>query len=307
MRALAALGRRAFALTEALAADGVAFDLSRDGLLVAAEDPGAATAFLDGLAPLRELGFDLPQRPFDGDAARELEPALSGAVRAGLVIDDHWTVDPATLTAGLAARLRERGVTLHEHAAVTGFGTHHAAAHEVLTTAGPHVADAVVLAAGAWTPGLARTLGLRVPIRPGKGYSFELPLPAALNRPLMLLDAHVGCTPFRNRLRIAGTMEFSGVNTRLDRRRIDAIVRTAARTLPLAAAHAIERPWTGMRPIAPDGLPIVDRSPRHPNVYLATGYSMLGMTLGAPAGEALAQMILTGQRPSELEPFRADR
>jgi D-amino-acid dehydrogenase len=62
-----------------------------------------------------------------------------------------------------------------------------------------------------------------------------------------------------------------------------------------------------MRPIAPDGLPIVDRSPRHPNVYLATGYSMLGMTLGAPAGEALAQMILTGQRPSELEPFRADR
>jgi D-amino-acid dehydrogenase len=73
-------------------------------------------------------------------------------------------------------------------------------------------------------------------------------------------------------------------------------------------AHAeIENPWSGMRPIAPDGLPIIGRSLRHPNVYLATGYSMLGMTLAAPAGEALARLILTGERPAELEPFSVER
>jgi D-amino-acid dehydrogenase len=62
-----------------------------------------------------------------------------------------------------------------------------------------------------------------------------------------------------------------------------------------------------MRPIAPDGLPVIDRAPRHDNAYLATAYSMLGMTIGVPAGEALAEMILTGRRPPALEPFRAER
>jgi D-amino-acid dehydrogenase len=62
-----------------------------------------------------------------------------------------------------------------------------------------------------------------------------------------------------------------------------------------------------MRPIAPDGLPVVDRSPRHDNLFLATGYSMLGMTVALPAAEALSQFILGGERPRELEAFGATR
>jgi D-amino-acid dehydrogenase len=305
--ALARLGRRTFELTELLQRDGVEFEVQRSGGLVAAERREAAEAFLRGLEPLRALGYRIPERVMDGAPVRELEPMLSEDVSAGLLIEEHWHVHPPTLTRALAARLRDMGVAIEEGAEVFGLEGSDGRVRGVRSAAGDFGADAVVLAAGAWTPALARQAGLRVPVEAGKGYSFELRVDRPLARPLLLVEPHVGCTPFGDRLRVAGTMEFSGVNARIDRRRIDGIVRGAARLLPAVGSAAIEHPWGGMRPIAPDGLPIVDRAPRHANLYLATAYSMLGMTLAAPAGEALARLILTGRRPPELEPFGADR
>jgi D-amino-acid dehydrogenase len=305
--ALGRLGRRTFELTEMLVADGVDFELHRDGLLVAAEREQAARAFLRGLAPLRALGYRIPDALLDGPAVRALEPALSERVSAGLLIEQHWHVHPTTLMRGLARRLREMGVVVREGSEVIALDGPNGAPVRVRTSAGTHEADAVVLAAGAWTPGVARGLGLRIPVQAGKGYSFEIAPEQPLRHAVLLIEPHVGVSPLNGRVRLAGTMEFSGVNARLDRRRIESIVRGAAPLLPSVARGEIENPWTGMRPIAPDGLPIIGRSPRHPNVYLATGYSMLGMTLAAPAGEALARMILSGERPAELDPFTVER
>ena len=165
----------------------------------------------------------------------------------------------------------------------------------------------MVLAAGAWTPALTRELGFRLPLEAGKGYSFELEADEMPRHSIELVGPYVVLSPFVERLRVAGTMEFSGVNRCLNERRIDTMMRGAARALPSLRLHRIEHRWTGMRPIVPDGLPVIDRVPGQEDVYLATAYSMLGMTLAAPAGEALARQILTGTRPPELEPFRADR
>ena len=305
--ALGRLGRRTFELTEVLLADGVDFELHRQGLLVAAESEHGARAFLRGLAPLRALGYRVPDEPLDGGAVRELEPALSKRVSAGVLIEEHWHVQPATLMRGLARRLAEMGVVLEEGSEVVALDGPNGAPVRVRTSAATHEADAVVLAAGAWTPGVARGLGLRVPVQAGKGYSFEMALDQPLRHAVLLREPHVGVSPLEGRVRLAGTMEFSGVNARVDRRRIDSIVRGAARLVPGVAHGEIDNLWSGMRPIAPDGLPIIGRSPKHPNVYLATGYSMLGMTLAAPAGEALARLILTGERPPELDPFAVER
>lgn len=307
LEALERLGRRTFALAERLHDDGVDVELRRDGFLLAAERREELVAFLDGLAPLRPLGWTIPERPLDGAAARELEPALSGAVTCGALIEQHWHVDPLALVQALAARLRERGAVVEEGVEVLGLGDAGGRDHLLRTSSGERRADVVVLAAGAWSGALARQLGLRLPLQAGKGYSFELRPERMPVRSFELLDAHVGCTPLGGRLRIAGTMEFSGVNRRLDARRVEAIVRSASRLLPLVAELPIENRWCGLRPIAPDGLPVIDRVPGRDGAYVATAYSMLGMTLGAPAGEALAHLILTGERPPELEPFRADR
>jgi D-amino-acid dehydrogenase len=199
------------------------------------------------------------------------------------------------------------GVRLEEGAEVSELVGADGRTRSVRSSAGDHPADAVVLAAGAWSPSLARGLGFGLPVRPGKGYSVELVPEILPQRALLLLEPHVGCSPFDGRLRLAGTMEFSGVNARLDRRRIDAIVRGTSSMLRGLERPRLEDIRSGMRPIAPDGLPIIDRAPRHHNVYVATAYSMLGMTLAAPAGEALAELILTGRRPPALEPFRATR
>jgi len=118
---------------------------------------------------------------------------------------------------------------------------------------------------------------------------------------------HVGCTPYGDRVRIGGTMEFSGINNRLDRRRIDAIVAGARETLMPWQTPEIEDEWAGMRPITADGLPILDRAGSFENAYIATGYAMQGVTLAPTSGQALAEMIATGRRPQILEPFRIDR
>jgi len=307
--ALARLNRRTFELIEALAADGVQFESYRQGMLLAAERRESAVAFLDGLEPLRDLGFALPREVLDGAATREREPMLSTVVKAGVFIEEHIYVRPMTLVDGLGTRLREMGVSIERRTPVTAV-TASPRKVAVRTQLGEeHAADAVVVAAGAWTPRLLAPLGIRLPIAAGKGYSFDVPVaPGVTPRSaMMLLDAHVACSPYADRMRLAGTMEFSGLNERLDHRRIAAIGRGAARLLPDIELDRSEHLWTGMRPIAPDGLPVVDRVPGTSNVYLAGGYSMLGMTVAAPAGEALARMMCTGQRPPELAPFRIGR
>jgi D-amino-acid dehydrogenase len=305
--ALARLARRTFELAEAFADDGVRFDLERRGLLVAGKQRDGVERFLAGLQPLRDAGFLVPDRVLSAGEAHELEPVLAGSVSAALLIEEHWHVHAPAFMAALATRLRDMGVALEEGAEVAELTVADGRVREVRSSAGTFAADAVVLAAGAWSPRLARQLGVHLPVQAGKGYSFEVRPPRLPRHALLLLEPHVGCSPYPDRLRIAGTMEFSGVNGRLDRRRVDTIVRGAAGMLEGIDGLELENPWSGMRPIAPDGLPIVDRAPGHENVYLAAAYSMLGMTLAAPAGEALAGMILGGARPAELEPFAAAR
>jgi D-amino-acid dehydrogenase len=305
--ALTRLGQRTFELAERFAADGVEFDLHRRGLLVVSEDHAHAADFLAKLEPMRELGVTLPDRVLGAGELRELEPALGSRAAAAVHIEEHWHVHAPNFMRGLGAHVREMGVRVEEGAEVVELVSGDRGVREIRTAAGDYPADQVVLAAGAWSPALARQLGFRLPVAPGKGYSFEVQLDRLPQHALLLLDPHVGASPLGDRLRVAGTMEFSGVNARLDRRRIASIVRGASTLLEELDGQPLGDLRTGMRPIAPDGLPIIDRAPGHENLYVATAYSMLGMTLAAPAGEALAELILTGDRPRELEPFRATR
>lgn len=307
--ALARLGRRTFVLSELLMNDGVQFESYRQGMLVVAERPKSAEAFLQGLAPLRNLGFEIPRQILDERETRGREPMLSEAAKAGIFINQHLHVRPMSLVKGLASRLDEMGVDIERGSRATDVLPSAVEVRVTTQQGAVHRGHAAVIAAGAWTSEVCRQLGVRLPIVAGKGYSFDVPLPNG-SRPrsaMLLLDAHVGCSPFSDQMRVAGTMEFSGINSRIDPRRVAAIARGAKRTLPMLDTDSKEQLWTGMRPIAPDGLPVVDRLPGTTNVYVASAYSMLGMTLAAPAGEALAEMITTGRQPEDLFPFRIGR
>lgn len=305
--ALAALGERSVELLEAMVADGVDARLHRMPLLLAATEPSNAQAFLAQLEPLKPFGFRIPSELISREEIQALEPVLSTAVRAGFVLEQHCVVEPEALLGALRDRLVELGVEISEGSEVRDIDVDRSRLVALRTSSGTYRCDRAVLAPGAWLAPLGRVFGHRLPVEAGKGYSFEVRPGEMPRHALLLLEPHVGCSPVGERLRIAGTMEFSGINGRLDRRRVGSIVAGAREMLGDLPEPDEDSLWCGLRPIAPDGLPIIDRHARLDNVFVAGAYSMLGMTLAAPAAQSLARFVLTGSRPPELEPFRATR
>ena len=251
--------------------------------MLAARSPDDARNELRKLQPMREHGYELPDDIVTGDELHELEPALSEKVRAGFQIREHWHVRPDSITAGLADVLRRDGVDVREGAEVVELVQQGDRLTTVRTAAGDLEADVVVLAAGAWTTELARSLGIALPMEPGKGYSFYARPEVVPSHAILLADVHVGCTPYGERIRIGGTMEFSGVNTRLDRRRIASIVTGAKESFVPWKSPEIEAKWAGMRPIPADGLPIVDRFGSFGDTWdVTTGHADAGRAPLAP-------------------------
>jgi D-amino-acid dehydrogenase len=305
--AIAELGRDVFELIDAMHADGVEFELHKQGMVYAARSPEDALAELRKLETMREHGYELPEDIIVGEELHKLEPALSPAVTAGFLVNQHWHVKADTLTTGLAAVLRNRGVEILEGAEVIELVRAGRRISEIRTAAGDIVPGTTVLAAGSWTTALAESIGITLPMQPGKGYSFSVQPTVMPSHAVLLVDVHVGCTPFEDRMRIGGTMEFSGVNNHLDRRRIETIVAGARESFVPWKSPEIDDLWAGMRPITADGLPVIDRVSAYDDLFMATGYAMQGVTLAPTAGRALAEMITTERRPAVLDPFRLDR
>jgi D-amino-acid dehydrogenase len=311
--ALSALGRDCFHLLDDLAGDGLAFEMhARGNLHVSATVDGAQKA-LEALAVPRELGLGVPRTIMRQEELLALEPALSTAARAGFLLPQERHVEPLSFVRALVAGLRGTGARLCEHTTALRVERKRAGV-EVLTSAGPLRARAAVVAAGVSTPGILDRRR-ELPVHAGKGYSFSVSVQPAPLRPIMFGDARVGVSPFSDCVRVLGTMEFSGDNLRLDTRRLKAMAKAGARYLsgwPTGVgaddgSGAIKDPWVGMRPMTPDGLPLVDEVPGLGGVFVNTGHAMLGVTLALPTGKALAEYISTGRKPAVLQPFTVSR
>ena len=157
-----------------------------------------------------------------------------------------------------------------------------------------------MLAAGAWTPALAKGLALTLPIEPAKGYSVDIDRPADFPEiPLYLGDAHCVLTPLGNALRLGSTLELSGWDMTIRRKRVAGLRRAAQRVMGIPEDGPVRQIWRGPRPVTPDGLPVVGRVPRRERVILATGHCMLGLSLGPITGKLVAE--LAGGRPPSLD------
>jgi D-amino-acid dehydrogenase len=306
MEAMARLSERALPAYERMRREGVGLRLMGEGLLFCFTDSEHIQRTLRELEPMTRHGYALPE-PLNGGQIRELEPALSERVAGGFIVPQERYVHPATLTSQLDETVRGLGVAVREGARVSAFERAGARVTGVVVDGEVIAADQVLLAAGAWSGGLARQPGVALPIQAGKGYSFSVPMAAMPARPLYLHESRVGASPFGDRLRLAGTMELSGINTHLDRRRIDAIARSCQPYFgePLGTNRSDE--WAGMRPLAPDGLPVIGRLPALTNAFVVTGHSMLGITLGPATGELAADLITTGRLPAGCEAFSPER
>ncbi len=309
LRALAELNRKTLAGFADLKRDGMEFELHRNGLLFAFLDGRLMRHALADFDHHREFGYRMPA-PLEGGDLRRLEPALSDAVTAGFMVEEEFHVRPETLIAGYADRLRRMGVEIRSGISVTGANGAGRGGRiaGVETSAGVVEGEEVLVAAGAWSGQVLQPFGVSLPVQAGKGYSITIAgAEPRISRPLYLGEALVGCSPFDGAIRFAGTMELSGMNDSLDRRRIVGIRAGVGRYLrePLNEGEGTE--WVGMRPLTPDGLPLLGRIPGYRNLSVATGHAMLGITLAPVTGDLVADVITGTASPAALAPFDPGR
>ena len=257
---------------------------------------------------LLSQSFARPARRFDGDALQKLEPALKpGSVSGGYLYDCDAQLRPDVLMTELRKLLTNRGVRFVEQAEMTGFTCEGGNAVAVTTSKGDFRAESFLVATGAWTPLLQSHLGGKLPILPGKGYSITLKRPEMCPTFPMIFEEHrVAISPFASGFRIGSTMEFTGYDDTLNRSRLQLLRDGASHYLNDTDAPAFEE-WWGWRPMTYDGLPIIDRSKLHPNVLIAAGHGMLGLSMATGTGK-LVQELLTGEPPHvDARAYRAGR
>jgi D-amino-acid dehydrogenase len=250
---------------------------------------------LSGILKDQSVGFEV----VDQHRACEIETALvpiRNKLVGALFCPDDGFGDAHLFCQRLAQSAKALGVTFQFDTRVTGFEQASHGVSAVLTDAGAVDADAVVIAAGSYSVALAAKLGVRLPVRPCKGYSLTVPIgnwQAGPKMPVIDDALHAVVTPLGDRLRVAGTAEFSGFDTEINPHRIENVKRLMAQIYPEFMAHydeAAAEPWAGLRPVSATGVPIIGKT-TVPNCFVNTGHGHLGWSMAAGSGKALADVI----------------
>ena len=284
---------------EALAANGNEFHFEPTGALMLCKTQQS----LDEEARIADQALSLGLRAevLDAGAAAALDPGVRMDIAGAVHFPQDANLVPDRLIAALERRLKEREVQFRWNRETVGW---HVDRNDriravQLDANGELEADEFVLAAGSWSGALARGLGLGMPMQAGKGYSLTLPHPRHAPRMCAILtEARVAVSPLGGALRFGGTMEIGGLDASIDPQRARSIVEAVPRYYPDFSDEDFAgiRPWQGLRPCSPDGLPYVGRTSRFVNLTIATGHAMMGVSLGPITGKLVAE-IVSGERP----------
>jgi D-amino-acid dehydrogenase len=293
--AIRSLSTASLELHAELAALGTGFE--RRGTLSVYETDAGLAAGRDEAAR-----SGLTHRVLTGAEAAEFEPGLAGAVAGAIFFPDEAHVEPLRYVGAVGDAAARAGADVQ-----TGVEVRSLTPGAIETSRGSLRPKTVVLAAGAWTAPLARDLGLNVPVTGGRGYHLDfLPLPGDPRVPILLQEARCALTPLPGRLRAAGLLDIVGRDPRLDDTRVGAVRRAAVRALGSDGREVIDV-WAGLRPCAPDGLPVIGRPTALAGLVLATGHAMKGLSLAPVTGRLVAELV-GGETPShDLGPFSPDR
>ncbi len=289
---------------------GLAFDRSRLGTLRLFRDELSMANAERGAALVGDLG--LAVRTLSPADCAELEPALTPelqAISGGIHFPDDESGDAFLYTRGLAGACRGLPVTFRCGVTVTGLDTDGDRVTAVRTDKGLLQADQVLVALGNAAPALLRDLRIALPIYPVKGYSVTLSTEGwngAPKVPLIDDGLKMGVTRLGDRLRLAGTAEFTGPDKSLNPRRCGRLVDNLQALFPSFPNRDSAEHWAGLRPMTPDGVPLLGAT-RLKNLYVNAGHGHLGWTLSCGSAAAVAD-LMTGRKPEiDLAPLSPGR
>jgi D-amino-acid dehydrogenase len=283
-------------------------DLVTRGLLMLCKTQHGLDEEAQFAAKANALG--VPAEVLNAAQVAKLDPGVTMTVAGAVYFpkDAHFT--PARYLAVLQSRAEQLGVEFQWNTEVSGLKFTDGKITTVETLHGEFHADEVILCGGSWSPHLAHDLGLNIPIQAGKGYSLTLTQPRELPQLCSIFtEARMAVTPMGSSLRFGGTMEIAGLNEDINPVRVRGIIKAIPAYFPKfeAADFAEVKPWCGLRPCSPDGLPYLGRTAKYSNLILATGHAMMGMSLSPITGQIVSELA-GGEKPAfDLSLLSPDR
>ena len=283
---------------------GIHYDERTRGTLQVFRDAYQVKAVQKDIEVLRADG--VPFEVLDAEGCVAAEPGLAFSrhlLAGGLRLPNDETGDCHVFTQRLAALAEAEGVTFHYGTAIEGLEGSSSRITAVRTSAGRLVADGFVVALGSYSPALVAPFGIRLPVHPVKGYSLTLPIVDESRAPVStVMDEtyKVAITRLGDRIRVGGLAELAGFDLSLSPRRRATLAKSVGELF--GGAGDLDRAtfWTGLRPMTPDGTPIIGPTSVG-NLWVNTGHGTLGWTMAAGSARVLSDLI-SGRTPE----IRAD-
>ncbi|TAH02326.1 MAG: FAD-dependent oxidoreductase [Sphingobacteriales bacterium] len=242
---------------------------------------------------------------------QSLEPHTPLNARGAILFNCDAHCYPNKLMQNLLQYLPAAGVQLKPNEEVVQIEKKGNRINKVITTISAFEADAVVLATGSWSRQVAALMDVKVAMMPGRGYSYTLEnSPYKVNYPAVLIEGRAAITPMDgNKIRFGGTMEITSHKTPPRSNRVQGILDAVKRYYPEfdIPMPTMDKIWYGYRPVSADGLPYIGRSKKIDNLVIATGHSMLGLSLGAGTGKLVSEILQGKPTSMNIAPFNPDR
>ena len=256
-----------------------------------------------------ELGLDAALLSYDEMQALEPHTKINGLGAIFFKCDAH--LYPYKLMHGLMDRLKTTGVQLQPNEEVVRFEKSDGRINRVVTKNGVYDADHVVIATGSWSREIAALADTKIPLMPGRGYSLTLEnSPYKLNYPAILVEGRAAITPMDgNKIRFGGTMEVTSTNTPPRMNRIEGLLNAVKRFFPEfdVPMPSMDKVWYGYRPCSADGVPYIGKIKKYKNVVVATGHSMLGLSLGPGTGKLVSEVVNEQPASINIKAFEVER
>lgn len=257
----------------------------------------------------RALGLQV--RLLNRQQVQDMQPGTNLDILGAVYFGCDAQIHPDKLMSDLISWLKNNGVRFETNQEVIGFVNEGSKIKAVSTTTASFTAGHVVLASGVWSRAIARQLHISLPMVGGRGYSvtlenstYKVPCPVLLN------EARVAISQLNdNKIRFGGTMEIVDISAPLRMNRVQGILESVKKyfpdyDIPMPAEKDV---WYGYRPCSADGLPYIGNTSRYNNVTIATGHSMLGMSLGAATGKIVSELVAGKPASLNIKPFDATR
>ncbi len=254
--------------------------------------------------------FNIETQVLSAKEIQDLEPDVQVDVRGGVLYPMDAHLHPGELMRTLHQFLEKSGVVFQLSTTITGFEKQGRKVTKVLTDKGDFSVDEIVVATGSWLSSILKDLNIDMLLQAGKGYSMTFEqVERNLHYPSILVDDRVAMTPMGNDLRMGGTMEISGMESKMLTKRVESIYKAAKNYFPNLPVSfpSLDKVWYGLRPLSPDGLPYLGRHSKYDNLVISGGHAMLGISLAAGSGKLIDEIISGQSLSMDITAFDVER